>query len=87
MNSAGRGQGAELLRGGLGCQPGLNGANGVANRRKSLFEQFFPPPPAGITGLGVVLPETDAPHGVERAGFSQNNCASPQEVVFLGRVL
>ena len=87
MNSASRGWGAELLRRSLGCRPGLTGANGVANRRKSFSEQFFPSSPAGITGLGVVRPETDAPHGVEKAGFSQTSfCASSQEVVFHGRV-
>ena len=87
MNSAGRGRGAELLRGGLGCQPGLTGANGVANRRKSFSEHFFPSPPAGVTGLAIVRPETDAPHGVERADFGQIFDASAQEVMFHGRVL
>ena len=87
VNSAGRGRGAELLRGGLGCQPGFTGADGVANRRKSFSERLVPSPPARITDLGVVRPETDAPHGVERAGFSQNFSASAQEVVFHGRVL
>ena len=65
MNSASRGWGAELLRRSLGCRPGLTGANGVANRRKSFSEHFFPSPPAGITGLGVVRPEIDARNGVE----------------------
>ena len=87
MNSAGRGRGAELLRRGLGCQPRLTGANGVANRRKSFSEQFFPLPPAGITGLGVVRPETDALHGVERDGFSRFFGANAQEVMVHGRVL
>ena len=41
-----------------------------------------PSPPAGIAGLGVVRPETDGPHGLERAGFSQRNCPRTQEVVF-----
>ena len=87
MNSDGRGRGAELLKRGLGSQPGLTGANGVANRRKSFSEKFFPSTQAGITDLGVVRPEADAPHGVERAGFSQPFTASAQEVVFHGRVL
>ena len=87
-NSARRGRGARLLRGGFGCQPGLTGANGVVNRRKSFFSEFFFPwPPAGITGLGVVRSETDTPHGVERAGFSQFFGASAQEVLFYGQVL
>ena len=87
MNSPGRGRGAELLRGGLGCYPGLTGANDVANGRKSFAEQIVPSPPAEITGLGVARPETDAPHGVERSGFSQTFCASAQEVMSHGRVL
>ena len=87
MNSDGRGRGAELLKRGLGSQPGLTGANGAANLRNRFSEQSFPSPPARITALGVVRPETDALHGVERAGFSQFFCASAQEVVFHGRVL
>ena len=88
MNSVGRGRGAELLRRGLGFQPSHNGANGVVNRRNSFFsEQFFSSQPAVITGLGVVRPETDAPHGVERAGFSQKFGASAQKVLFHCRVL
>ena len=87
MDSAGQGRGAELLRGGVGCQPGLTGANGVEDRRKSFSEHFFLWPPAGNTDLGIVCPETDAPHGVERAGFSQFFCVSDQEVLFHGRVV
>ena len=87
MNSSGRARGAESLRGGLNCYPDLTGANGVGNSRKSLAEQDVPSPPAGITGLGVARPETDAPHGVERAGFSRTFCAIGQEVMFHGRVL
>ena len=87
MSSAGRGRGVELMRGDLGCQPGLTGANGVANRRTIFSELWFPSSTAGITGLGVVSPENNAPHGVERAGFSLTFCASCQEVVFYGRVL
>ena len=86
-NSTGRGRSAESLRGGLCCQPGLTGANGVANRRKSFSEQTFPWPPAGITGLGVVHPEADAPHRVERAGCSQTFGTSAQDVIFHGKVL
>ena len=48
---------------------------------------MFPSPSAVITGLGVVRPETDAPHGVERAGVSQSYCASAREMIFHGRVL
>ena len=88
MNSVGRGRGAELLRRGLGFQPSHNGANGVVNRRNSFFsEQFFSSQPAVITGLGVVRPETDAPHGVERADFIQNVFGSTQGVIFHDWVL
>ena len=55
--------------------------------KKGFSEEMFPSPPAEITGLGVVRPETHAPHGVKRAGFSQNCTSSAQEVVFHGRVL
>ena len=76
-----------MLRGGVGCRPGLTGVNSVADRRKGFSEQIFPWPPAGIMGLGVVCPETDALHGFKRAGFSQKNGASAQKVLFHGRVL
>ena len=51
------------------CQPGLACANSVADGGKSFPEQILPLPPAGILGLGVVRPETDAPNAVKRAGF------------------
>ena len=87
INSAGPVRGAELLRGGVGCPPGVTGANGVADGRKSFSEHIIPWPPAGIMSLGVVFPETDAPHGVERAVFSQKFGASAQKVLFHGRVM
>ena len=66
------------------CQPSCNI---VADARRSYTEHFFPSPPAGVTGLAIVRPETDAPHGVERADFGQIFDASAQEVMFHGRVL
>lgn len=41
----------------------------------------------GIVRLGFVRLETDAPHRVIRAGFSQAIGASVQKVLFHGRVL
>ena len=68
-------------------QPGLTCAKGVANGGKSFPEQKFPSPSAGALGLGVVRPETDAPHGVKWASVSQRFDASAQKVLLHGRVL
>ena len=51
---------------------------GRRERRKELSRAFVPTPPRGVLSLGVVCPETDAPNGVKRAGFSQRFVASPQ---------
>ena len=56
-------------------------------QKKSFSEHFFPRPPAGVDSLGAVCSETDAPHRVKRAGFSQTFGASAQKVLFYGRVL
>ena len=48
INSAGRGQSAELLTGGGVGQPGRTCANGAADGRKSFSEHLLPWPPAGI---------------------------------------
>ena len=74
-----------MMRGVEVCQPGLTCANGVAEGRKSFSEQLFPCSPAGVASLGVVCPEVDAPHGVKRAGFSQNFGASAQKICFIVR--
>ena len=74
------------MKGGGVCQPGLACANGVAEGRNCFPNIFLPWPAAGVSSLGVVCPETDASHGVERAGFSQTD-ASAQKVLVHGRVL
>ena len=66
------------MREGSVCQLGLTCAKGVANGGESSIEQMFPTPPRGVLRLEVVFLETDAPHGVERAGFSQTVGASEQ---------
>ena len=52
-------------------QPGLTVANCFANGRKRLTEQIFPSPLAWVVGSGIIRPETNAPHWVQRAGFGQ----------------
>ena len=52
-------------------QTGLTCTKGVANGGRSFPEKNFPTPPREVVGLAVICPETDAPHGVRRAGFSQ----------------
>ena len=47
-------------------QPHLR--EGRPERRKELSREIFPTSPRGVLSLGVVCPETDAPHGVKRAG-------------------
>ena len=51
----------------------------VARTAKRTFpSNFSPRHRQGSRGLGVVCPETEAPHGVKRAGFSQKKCVSAQ---------
>lgn len=69
------------------CQLGLTCSNGVANDGNIVPEQFFPTLPTGISDLGVVRPETDAPQWAKRAGFSQTFRASVQKVLSHGRIL
>lgn len=66
-----------------GCQPALTCANGVADDRNDFTEHCFRSPPAGVVGLGVFLPETDAPPRVKRAGFRQRFGASAQICCFM----
>ena len=73
--------------GGRVCQPGLSVANFFANCRKRLTEQNFPSPLAWAFGSGIIRPETNAPHWVQRAGFGQTFVASAQKVMFHGGVL
>ena len=60
------------------CQPGLTFAKSLANGRKCLTAQFFPSSLAWVVGPGIIRPETNAPHLVQRAGFSQTFVASVQ---------
>ena len=69
------------------CRPGLTFANCFANGRKCLTEQFLPSPLARVVGPGIIRPETNAPHWVQRAGFSQQFVASAQKVIFHGGIL
>ena len=87
MDSVGRGQSAELMKGGEVCQPGLACTDGVADGRKSFSENKIPWPPARVASPRVVCPVTDTPHGVKRAGFSLKIGASAQKMLFRGRVL
>ena len=79
MNSVERGRCVDLMRGGEVCQPGLACANDVVDGRKSFSEILYYSPRAGVASLGVVCPETDAQHGVERTGISQLFCCECSE--------
>ena len=79
--------GTEPTNGGQVCPPGLSVANFFANGRKRLTEQNFPSPLAWVVGSGIIRPETNAPHWVERAGFGQTFVASAQKVIFHGGIL
>ena len=69
------------------CHPGLSVANFFANCRKRLTEQNFPSPLAWAFGSGIIRPETNAPHWVQRAGFGQPFIASAQKVMVHGGVV
>ena len=45
------------------------------------------PPLAWVVGSGIVRPEINAPHWVQRAGFGQLFIASAQKVMLHGGVL
>ena len=68
------------------CRPGFTFANGVADGRKCLTEQIFPSPLSGVIDPGIIHPETNAPHWVQRAGFSQTFGASAQKMMFHGEI-
>ena len=68
------------------CRPCLTFANCFANGRKCFPEQSFSSPLARVVGPGVIRPETNAPHWVQRAGFSQTFVASAQNVIFVAAV-
>ena len=82
MDFVGRGQSAELMRGGEVCQLGLVCVNGVANGRKRFSEKVFPWPPAGVANR---LPEDRCPTRGQKAGFSQTLGARAQKVLFHGQ--
>ena len=68
-------------------QPGLTVANCFANGRKRLAEQFFLSPLAWVVASEIILPETNAPHWVQRAGFGQTFVVSAQTLMFHGEIL
>ena len=68
------------------CQPGLTVTNFFSNGRKRLTEQIFPSPLAWVVGSGIIRPETNAPHWVQRAGFGQPFIASDQKVMLLSLI-
>ena len=67
------------------CQPGLTFANGFANGRKRLTEQFFPSPLSWV--VGSEIPETDAPNWAQRAGFGERLVDNAQKVMLHGGIL
>ena len=69
------------------CRPGLTFANGFADGTKYLTVQCFFSPLARVVGPGIIRPETNAPHRVRRACFSQRVCASAQNAIFHGGIL
>ena len=70
-----------------GVSTWLHLCEGRRGRQKRLSHAKPPSPPAGVSGFGVVRSTTDAPHGVERARFSQMFGASGKTVLFHGRVV
>ena len=54
------------------CRPDLTFANSVADGRKCLTEQICPSPLAGVAGPGIIRPETNAPHWIQRAYINQS---------------
>ena len=68
-------------------RPGLTFTNDVANGRKGPTKPICPSPLAGTAGYGIIRLEINAPHRVQRAGFSQTFFASAQKVIFHGGVL
>ena len=51
------------------CQPVHIVAKEITDGRNSLPEQVLSSPRVGVVGIGVVLPEVNAPHLVKRAGL------------------
>ena len=59
----------------------------LRERQKGLSEQNFPFPLVWIFGSGIIRPQTNAPHWVQRSGFGQPFVASAQKVMFHGGIL
>ena len=57
------------------------------NGRKCLTEQTFSSPLVWVIGSGIIHPETNTPHWVQRAGFGRTFVASVQKVKFHGWIL
>ena len=73
--------------GGRVRRPALIIANCFANGRKRLPEKMLSSPLAWVVGSGIIRPETNAPHWVQRAGVGQPFVAGAQIVMFDGGVL
>ena len=86
MNFGIPGGSAESTRGGGVCRPCLTFENDVAESRKYFIEKNCPSPLAEVAGPGIIRPEINAPHWVQRAGFGQAFVASAQKVMFHGRI-
>ena len=87
MNSSIPRGSTEPANGSRVCQPGLTVANFFANGRKRLTEKTFPGPLPWVVGSGIIRPEINASHWVQRAGFGQPFVASAQKVMFHGGIL
>ena len=66
------------------CQPCLTVANFFPKGRKRLTELSFPSLLAWVFSSGIIRPETNALHWVQRASFGQPFIASAQTVMFRG---
>ena len=57
----------------------------LRERQNVPYRANFPSPLARVVGPGIIRPETNAPHWVQRAGFSQTFVA--QKAIFHGGLL
>lgn len=65
-------------------RPDLTCVNAISYGSRILTGKIRPSPSAGVSSIGVVRPQTDAPHGVNRAVFSHTLIFSAQNVFFVG---
>ena len=56
----------------------------LRERQKAPHRANLPSPLAWVFGSGIIRPETNAPHWVQRAGFGRPLIASAQKVMFHG---